>query len=90
MTFYLDVNVHSKRNKQKKFVKLFFVVILKVSDENSRIRIHIKMSWIRNTALEKNFLFDKGSYMPPCMHEKNFEVFSQEVTKSNTLKFSFF
>jgi hypothetical protein len=61
-----DVNVPSKSNKQK---KLCFAVILKVNDENSRIRIqapdpdplvrsmdpriqiriHPKMSWIRNT-----------------------------------------
>ncbi len=68
-----DVNVPSKSNKQENFFKnLFFVGILKVYDENSRIRIqdpdpdlnpdplvrgmdpririHTKMSWIRNTA----------------------------------------
>jgi hypothetical protein len=45
-----DVNVSSKSNKKKnKNKKLFFVGILKVYDENSRIRIHTKMSWIRNT-----------------------------------------
>jgi hypothetical protein len=60
-----DVNLASKSNKQKKCV---FAGILKVNDENSRIRIqdpdplvrgmdpriririHPKMSWIRNTA----------------------------------------
>jgi hypothetical protein len=60
------VNVASKRHKQKNCVKkLVFAGILKVSDENRRIRIqdpdplvrgmdpririHPKMSWIRNT-----------------------------------------
>jgi hypothetical protein len=41
-----EVNVPSKSNKQK---KLCFAGMLKVYDENSRIRIHPKMSWIRNT-----------------------------------------
>jgi hypothetical protein len=69
-----DVNVASKSHKQKKIVlkNLFFAGILKVNDENRRIRIqdpdpnpdplvrgmdpriririHPKMSWIRNTA----------------------------------------
>jgi hypothetical protein len=38
---------------------MFFVVILKVNDEISRIRIHTKMSWIRNTANQDylNFFF---------------------------------
>ncbi len=31
------------------FYNFFFFGILKVNDENSRIRIHTKMSWIRNT-----------------------------------------
>jgi hypothetical protein len=42
--FYLknDVNVTSKSNKQKTWrKKLFFVDVLKVTDENSRIRIRI-------------------------------------------------
>ncbi len=30
----------------------FFAGILKVNDENSRIRIHTKMSWIRNTGFD--------------------------------------
>jgi hypothetical protein len=37
---------------RKKFNKIsFFIGILKVNDEDSRIRIriHTKMSWIRNT-----------------------------------------
>jgi hypothetical protein len=58
--------VISRKNCVKK--NWFFVGILKVSDENSRIRIqdldplvrgmdpririHLKMSWIRNTALK--------------------------------------
>ncbi len=66
-----DVNVPSKSNTQKNlFLYLFFVGILKFNDENSRIRIciririhqsgmdpririrlHTKMSWIRNTGL---------------------------------------
>ena len=33
---------------------LFFAGILKVNDENSRIRIHPKMSWIRNTAVNRD------------------------------------
>jgi hypothetical protein len=57
------VNLASKSNKQKKmyYKNKFFAGILKVNDENSRIRIHLseariririhpKMSWIRNTA----------------------------------------
>jgi hypothetical protein len=57
-----DVNVASKSNKQENFFKknLFFVGLFKVKDENPhpdplvrgmdpRIRIHTKMSWIRNT-----------------------------------------
>ncbi len=51
-----NLYVPSKGNKQKTFfLNLFFVGILKVSDENllvrgmdPRIRIHTKMSWIRN------------------------------------------
>ncbi len=36
-----DVNVPSKSNKQKNFfLNEFFVVVLKVNNENSRIRIH--------------------------------------------------
>jgi hypothetical protein len=43
-----DVNVPSKSNKQKTLAqKIFFVAVLKVKDENSRIRIH----WSRTTSL---------------------------------------
>jgi hypothetical protein len=45
-----DVNIPSKSNKQKIFFKLVFVGVLKVNDENSRIRIYTKILWIRNTA----------------------------------------
>ncbi len=57
-----------KSNKQKNYIKnYFFVGVLKVNDENRRsdpdldpsvrdmdrrIRIHTKMSWIRNTAFQ--------------------------------------
>jgi hypothetical protein len=34
LSLIIDINVPSKRNKQK------FFVVLKVNDENSRIRIH--------------------------------------------------
>jgi hypothetical protein len=52
-----DVNVPSKSNKQKNFVKnSFFVGVLEVNDENSRIRIsiriHTKIAWKRNTGKE--------------------------------------
>ncbi len=40
----------SRKNCVKKLV---FAGILKVNDENSRIRIHTKMSWILNTAQSK-------------------------------------
>ncbi len=64
-----DVNVPSKSNKQENFIKnLFFVGILKVNDENSRIRIllseawicdpdpiHSKKSWIRNTGTKDTY-----------------------------------
>ncbi len=50
MTFYdflslkKDVNVPSKSNKQKSFEKkIIFVDVLKVPDENSRIRIRIRI-----------------------------------------------
>jgi hypothetical protein len=43
-----DINVPS--NKQKTLYKnLFFVGVLKVSDENSRIRIHYSEAWIRGS-----------------------------------------
>jgi hypothetical protein len=48
-----DVNVHSKSNKQKTFLKQFFVCILRINDENSRIRIRVRMqlseAWIRGS-----------------------------------------
>ncbi len=60
-----DANVPSKSNKQNIFLNYLFVGILKVNDENSRIRIqdpdplvrgmdlririYTKMSWIHNT-----------------------------------------
>jgi hypothetical protein len=47
-----DVNVPTKSNKQKNFLKkLFFVGILKENDENSRIRIrtHCSETWIRGS-----------------------------------------
>jgi hypothetical protein len=51
-----DVNVPSKRIKQKTLEANFLVAVLKVSDENgrirSRIRIRTKMSQIRNTGEE--------------------------------------
>jgi hypothetical protein len=57
-----DVNVPSKRNKQKKIsIKLVFVGILKVNDENSRIRIHTNMSWIRSNVLIKGYIFGRRS-----------------------------
>ncbi len=43
------VNVPLKSNKQNNLKRLFFVSVLKVNDKTSRIRIHTKMSWIRNT-----------------------------------------
>jgi hypothetical protein len=44
-----DVNLPSKSNKNF-FVKIkFFVGILKVNDENSRIRIHQSETWIRGS-----------------------------------------
>jgi hypothetical protein len=40
LTLKIDVNVPSKSNNQKSFfLNLFFVGVLKVNDENSRIRI---------------------------------------------------
>jgi hypothetical protein len=38
-----DVKVPSKSNKQKNFEKKSFFGVLKVNDENSRIRIRIHM-----------------------------------------------
>ncbi len=48
-----DVNVASKSNKQK---KLSLGATFKVTEENSRIRIRTKMSRIRNTDLNTNWL----------------------------------
>jgi hypothetical protein len=43
--FEYDVNVPSKSNKQKSFFfNLFFVGVLKVNDENSRIRVRIRIN----------------------------------------------
>jgi hypothetical protein len=42
---YLQKLISKKTEK-----KIIFVAALKVTDENSRIRIHTKMSRIRNTA----------------------------------------
>jgi hypothetical protein len=47
-----DVKVPLKSNKQKNLVD-----VLKVTDENSRIRIRTKISWIRNTAPNEICLF---------------------------------
>ncbi len=74
-----NVNVPSKSNMQKKIVlkNYFFAGILKVNEENSkirfqdpdpdplvrgmdpRIRIHTKMSWIRNTGRYGTYI-DEG------------------------------
>jgi hypothetical protein len=43
-----DLSVASISNKQSNFKKYFFVAVLKVTHENSRIRT--EMSRIRNTA----------------------------------------
>jgi hypothetical protein len=55
-----DVNVSLKSIKQKiEGKQLFFVEVLKVTDENSgiRIRIWIKISWIRNTDFNYSFVW---------------------------------
>jgi hypothetical protein len=50
LSFKNDANVPSKSNKQKKCLRnKFFVAILKVIDENSRIRIHLSEAWIRGS-----------------------------------------
>ncbi len=49
-----DVNEPSKINKQKNFKKK--ISFLKVNGENSRIRIHTKMTWIRNIAFQDTLL----------------------------------
>ncbi len=38
-----DENVPSKSNKQKNFFLLVFVGVLQVNDENSRIRIRVRI-----------------------------------------------
>jgi hypothetical protein len=40
----------------------FSAGILKVNDENSRIRIHPKMSWIRNTGFWESCVLDLDLY----------------------------
>ncbi len=60
-----DLNVPSTINKQQKIEKisfcwdvrkkLVFVGILKVNDENSRIRIHCSEAWIRRSGSVPNF-----------------------------------
>ncbi len=49
--FENEVNAPSKSNKQKKVLnkRLVFVGILKVIEENSRIRIHWSEAWIRGS-----------------------------------------
>ncbi len=74
------VKVPSKSNMQETFfLILFFVAILKVSDENRRIRTHqsearirirTKMSWIRNTGQRC------GSGSAPECHGSSTLVFS--------------
>ncbi len=54
LSLKIFVNVASKSNKQKTFfLNLFFVGVLKVNDENSkiriRIRIHLSEVWIRGS-----------------------------------------
>ncbi len=44
-----DVNVASKSDTQKLCKKLILVAILKVTDENSRIRIRLSEIWIRGS-----------------------------------------
>jgi hypothetical protein len=52
-----------KKVKSKKILLLVFVSILKVNDENSsiriRIRIHTKMSWIHNTGADSTKIWLK-------------------------------
>jgi hypothetical protein len=58
--FKNDLNVPSKRNKQKNLGKKnFFVGVLKVNDKNSRIQFRIctKMSQIFNTGLEVETMY---------------------------------
>ncbi len=52
-----DVNVPSKRNKQKHFFNIYFVGILKVMDEKSRIRtrIHIRLQ-IRTSVTDLQYI----------------------------------
>ncbi len=52
--------VISRKNCVK---NLFFAGILKVNDENSRIRIHIKMSWFRNTAFNNAYCANTVRYV---------------------------
>jgi hypothetical protein len=89
LSFKNDVNVASKSKKQKKLLNYFFAGLLKVSDENSsiriqdpdplvrgmepriRIRIHLKMSWIRNTDKKKcKERIDKQNQRKPGRQKK--------------------
>jgi hypothetical protein len=56
--FYLEINVNvpSKRKQQSVLKNLLFVGVLKVNDENSRIWIRTKISWILNTVSQKSFI----------------------------------
>jgi hypothetical protein len=49
LTLKNDANIASKSNKQKNLKQINLIAVSKVTDENSRIRIHSKMSWIGNT-----------------------------------------
>jgi hypothetical protein len=58
------VNVPSKSNKQKKFFRnKFFVAILKVIDENSRIRIHLSEAWIRGSGIRIHTIMSSATLL---------------------------
>jgi hypothetical protein len=51
-----DVNVPSKSKKQKNSARKFvFVDVLKVTDENSKIRIHYSEIWIHGSGSAPKF-----------------------------------
>ncbi len=44
-----DVNVHSVSDKQRNLTKIYFCIILKATEEKSRIRIRNQVVWIRGS-----------------------------------------
>ncbi len=73
LSFKNDVNVPSKINKQRNFrKKIVFVGLLKVNEENSRIRIRIRIhyseAWIHGSGSGSTPKCHGSGTLPPAQH----------------------